>query len=347
MKRILVVDDEENVAFFLSETLAELGLEYHVETACCGEDALKKVAVEPFSLLITDLRMPGMSGLELIRQVRKLSPRTRTILITAYGDDEVEAEARSLGVYDYITKPFQIDEFTQMVQKALLRDMLVPQIFHELRMPLTYILSYADILVEQSEGSHHEWAQQILDQALRMREALEEFTLLTEWNTSQMPGYLRPVDLSQVLETTAALVSSSVVEKKQVLQIAPTSEPIRINTDPWLLGALLTALVSHAIKHAPVQGRIHVAVNQNGDRNTVITIREDTNGAAVERPAPESPTVSLNVARGLIEALGGQLDIQSNGGNGAISRVILSNTVCTPEKGSGCLGVMSSPPPAR
>jgi CheY-like chemotaxis protein len=332
MKRILVVDDEKTVAFFLSETLAELGLEYQVETACSAEDALSKIAIEPFSLVITDLRMPGISGLELIRQVRQISPGTRTILITAYGDDEVEAEARRLGVYDYITKPFQMDRFTQMVERALLRDMLVPQIFHELRMPLTYILSYANILAEQSEGSHNEWAQQIMRQTLRMREALEEFTLLTEWNASQMPGYLRPVDLSQVLETTAALVNSSIVEKSQVLQIVSTPEPIRINTDPWLLGALLTVLVSNAIKHAPVQGRIYVTTDQDDAKNTIITIQGDTNGTAIERHPPDSPNVSLNVAHRLIEALGGELDIQSSEADGAVSRVILSNGVCSPEK---------------
>ncbi len=332
MKRILVVDDEKIVAFFLSETLAELGLEYQVETASSAEDALNKIALEPFSLVITDLRMPGMSGLELIDQVRQISPGTRTILITAYGDDEVEAEARRLGVYDYITKPFQMDRFTQMVERALLRDMLVPQIFHELRMPLTYILSYANLLAEQSEGSHGEWAQQILRQTLRMREALEEFTLLTEWNASQMPGYLRPVDLSQVLETTATLVNSLILEKDQVLQIASTPESIEINTDPWLLGALLTALVSNAIKHAPVQGRIYIAANQDDARNTVITIQGDANGTVTEGFAPDNSNVSLNVAHRLIEALGGELDIQLNEADGVISRVVLSNGACAPEK---------------
>lgn len=331
MKRILVVDDEKTVAFFLSETLAELGLEYQVHTASSAEDALCKIAAEPFNLVITDLRMPGMSGLELIAQVRQISPGTRTILITAYGDDDVEAEARRLGVYDYITKPFQMDRFTQMVERALLRDMLVPQIFHELRMPLTYILSYANMLVEQSEGSHSEWAQKILCQTLRMREALEEFTLLTEWNASQMPGYLRPVDLSQVLETTSTLVNSLMLERGQVLQIVSTPEVIKINTDPWLLGALLTALVSNAIKRAPVQGRIYITANQDDAQNTVITIRGDTSGTSTEEFASDSPNVSLNVARRLIEALGGELDIQSNEADGAVSRVLLTNGVCAPE----------------
>jgi CheY-like chemotaxis protein len=332
VKHILVVDDEKTVAFFLGETLDELGLEYQVQTACSGEDALRKIAIESFDLIITDLRMPGMSGLDLLSQVREISPGTRTILITAYGDDEVEAEARRLGVYDYITKPFQMEKFTRMVQRALLRDMLVPQIFHELRMPLTYILSCADILVEQSEDSHHELAQQILCQALRMREALEEFTLLTEWNTSQMPGYLRPVNLSQLLETTAALVNSSVVEKSQFLEVESTPESIKINTDPWLLGALLTALVSHAVKYAPEQGRIYVTANQNGAENTVITIRGENDGVAIERSALDGPNVSLNVAQRLIEALGGELDIQPNSVDGTISRVILLNGICSSEE---------------
>ncbi|MCP4542214.1 MAG: response regulator [Chloroflexi bacterium] len=122
MKRILVVDDEKTVAFFLSETLAESSLEYQVQTASSAEDALSKIVIESFSLVITDLRMPGMSGLELIDQIRQISPSTRTILITAYGNDKVKAEARRLGVYDYITKPFQMNRFIQIVEMALQLD---------------------------------------------------------------------------------------------------------------------------------------------------------------------------------------------------------------------------------
>jgi len=118
-KRILIVDDEESVVFFLGENLAELGPGYHVETARSGEEALTKIAQQPFDLVITDLRMPGVDGLELLESIRATDPKTRLILMTAYGSDRVEAEARRLKVYRYITKPFKIEDLVDAARQAL------------------------------------------------------------------------------------------------------------------------------------------------------------------------------------------------------------------------------------
>jgi CheY-like chemotaxis protein/predicted regulator of Ras-like GTPase activity (Roadblock/LC7/MglB family) len=98
--------------------------DYQVSIAHSGEEALETLDRSPADLLVTDLRLPGITGLDLIRWVRASSPQTRTILITAYGNDEVEAEARRLEAYRYITKPFDAGDFTQTVQEAL-RDVAI------------------------------------------------------------------------------------------------------------------------------------------------------------------------------------------------------------------------------
>ena len=118
-RNVLIVDDEPKVAFFLSKALERSNRDYCVSVAHSGEEALEVLNQSSVDLLVTDLRMPGISGLELIRWVRASSPQTRTILITAYGNDEVEAETRRLEAYRYITKPFDIGDFTQAVQDAL------------------------------------------------------------------------------------------------------------------------------------------------------------------------------------------------------------------------------------
>ena len=120
-RRILVVDDKPTVAFFLGKTLECSNREYHVSIAHSGEEAIEIFGSTPIDLLVTDLCLPGISGLELIRHVRALSPQTRTILITAFGSEEVEAEAQRLETYRYITKPFDIGNFTRVVEDALLR----------------------------------------------------------------------------------------------------------------------------------------------------------------------------------------------------------------------------------
>lgn len=119
VKRILVVDDEEGSAFLLGENLTELGPDCVVETACSAEEALEKIHVTPFDLVITDFRMPGIDGLQLIESLRTTHPHTRSILITAYGSPNVEKRALRLGVYRYITKPFLIEDLLDSARDAL------------------------------------------------------------------------------------------------------------------------------------------------------------------------------------------------------------------------------------
>jgi CheY-like chemotaxis protein len=125
-RNILIVDDEPRVAFFLSKALEQANQHYHIDIAHSGEEALEMLNASPVDLLVTDLRMPGISGLELLRWVQASSPETRTILITAYGNDEVEAEAHRLEAYRYVTKPFNLKDFTQVVREAL-RDVAISQ----------------------------------------------------------------------------------------------------------------------------------------------------------------------------------------------------------------------------
>ncbi|HIE37870.1 MAG TPA: response regulator [Anaerolineales bacterium] len=121
-KWVLIVDDEERVAFFLGETLKALGKGLAVVSVGSAEEALEQLARRHFDLVVTDLRMPGMDGLELMQQVKETHPQTRTILITAYGSEEVEAKVRRLHPASYLTKPFPVVEFTQAVEQALQLD---------------------------------------------------------------------------------------------------------------------------------------------------------------------------------------------------------------------------------
>ena len=118
-KRILVVDDDERVLFVLHDILAGLGNQYEVVTAQSGYEALDKARKKPFDLLVADLRMPGLDGVELTEAVRTLSPSTVVIWITAYGSQETNAEARRLGVYRCLDKPLEVAEIRQIAREAL------------------------------------------------------------------------------------------------------------------------------------------------------------------------------------------------------------------------------------
>jgi CheY-like chemotaxis protein len=118
-KSVLIVDDEEKVVFFLRESLEELGRDFTIGTAKSAEEALEKIETRPYDLVISDLRMPGIDGLQLLERVKDRHPETRFVLMTAYGSDEVEARAHSLDVFDYITKPFHVSDLLDVARHAL------------------------------------------------------------------------------------------------------------------------------------------------------------------------------------------------------------------------------------
>ena len=115
--RALVVDDDAGVRYTLAEILGDAGLEVHL--AEHGEQALDKARSSPFDLVITDLRMTPVDGLELLRVLRAEQPKLKVILVTAHGSERHAVQAMKLGAYDYFKKPFDLDELMAVVGRAL------------------------------------------------------------------------------------------------------------------------------------------------------------------------------------------------------------------------------------
>jgi CheY-like chemotaxis protein len=119
-ERILIAEDESRVAQALSRALSlPEGGGFHVEAYGSGEEALTRLREEQFDLLITDLRMPGMNGFELLRKSRGVSPEISSILITAYGSSYVEEKANELGIDAYLPKPFSMRALVETVQNTI------------------------------------------------------------------------------------------------------------------------------------------------------------------------------------------------------------------------------------
>jgi DNA-binding NtrC family response regulator len=106
--RLLIVDDERGIVIALKGLFSKEG--YQVDTAESGEEALEKVKAGPFHVIITDLSMKGMSGLDLLREVRHIDSECAVLMITAYGSQRIAVEAMKAGAEDYLPKPFDNDE---------------------------------------------------------------------------------------------------------------------------------------------------------------------------------------------------------------------------------------------
>jgi DNA-binding NtrC family response regulator len=140
--RILVVDDKENMLKLFSRILGEA---HDVTTASDGQRAVSLVATQPFDLVITDLKMPGVDGFEVLRSVKARAPDTEVIMMTAYATVQDAVEAMKQGAYDYLQKPFDPDDASLVVARALERRRLRVQT-QELRRELEGVYAFHNLV---------------------------------------------------------------------------------------------------------------------------------------------------------------------------------------------------------
>ena len=119
---ILVVEDDASMGFFLSEAMRKEG--YGVDVVASGEEALERIAQDRFNLVILDLRLPSMDGMEVLANIKVTNPELVVIMITAHGSKDTAIEAIRKGAYDYFTKPLDLNEMRVVVRRALEREHL-------------------------------------------------------------------------------------------------------------------------------------------------------------------------------------------------------------------------------
>lgn len=121
LKRVLVVEDEESVLFVLNGALSKMDGHYRIEShrARSADQAMAKAQEIDLNLLITDIRLPGIGGIELTEQIKRLQPEIGVVWITAYGCQKLLEDAHRLGVYKCLDKPLEIAEIRQTVRAAL------------------------------------------------------------------------------------------------------------------------------------------------------------------------------------------------------------------------------------
>jgi CheY-like chemotaxis protein/predicted regulator of Ras-like GTPase activity (Roadblock/LC7/MglB family) len=120
-KHVLIVDDAKDIVFLLTHSVKRLGPEYEVTTANHGAAALELIQKQKFDLIITDYMMPGMTGVDLAQVVRKTSPDTQVILMTAHDSRGIREMVKALQLGGYVGKPFTVPEVLEVVERALAR----------------------------------------------------------------------------------------------------------------------------------------------------------------------------------------------------------------------------------
>ncbi len=121
MERILLVDDDERFLLAGRELLMAQRRAFHVDTAADAEAALTAIRQQNYDVVVSDIRMPGLNGIDLLIECQRIRPDIPVVLITAYDDSDLEEQADRLGAYAFLHKPLDSDTFASVVSRAALR----------------------------------------------------------------------------------------------------------------------------------------------------------------------------------------------------------------------------------
>lgn len=287
--RILVVDDEKEIRSFLSRALTRLG-GFQVELAESGEEALQKIEKEPFDLILTDLKMPKMDGLQLISEIGKSKPETLTMIMTGHGTIDSALEAMKRGATDYLMKPLNLDELIVRIRKVLdekqrfvrLRDFadqlekanqelrridgmkseFVSVASHELRTPLTAIKNAVQLVLKGTAGKINENQAKFLSMAERninrLTNILNDLLNLSRIESGKIELKFENIELKGIIELTTSSLRSNGDGKSIKIDVEINEHLPAVYGDPEKIEQILTNLIGNAIKFTPEGGRILV-----------------------------------------------------------------------------------------
>ncbi len=115
--RILIIEDDQEMRSLLEDVLSEEG--FQTESVSNGSEGLRKVTQEPFDLILTDIRMPGLTGLDILPVIRRLQPEASVIVITAFGNEEIRRRSVERGASGYLEKPIHMDKLKTLVHEMV------------------------------------------------------------------------------------------------------------------------------------------------------------------------------------------------------------------------------------
>lgn len=305
--KILVVDDEQSVATTIKAILQLDGNEVIAVTT--GKEALEHLRKQEFDVVLTDLRLDDLDGVEILRETQKLWPDTVSIMLTGYASLESAVTALRSGAYDYLIKPSDVDELRATIGRAIERrrlrqrlveleqlDKLKTQFLsmasHELRTPLTAVSGFMQIArrrmvrlaaapdIPPALREEAQKADEALEMANRQSKKLarliDELLDVSRLQQGRVEMRLAEIDLADVVREVAERMSLLSKGHEIVAKIEGAA-PIVADRDR--IEQVLENLVGNAIKYSPENGRIEVSLHVNG-ANAVVSVRDEGIGVA-------------------------------------------------------------------
>ncbi len=280
--RILIIDDEDIV---LKSCLRILKNEaYEIKTASSGDEGMRRVAENEPDIVITDLKMPGMSGMEVLADLRKNRPDVTVVIFTGYATVENAREALKAGAFDYIPKPFTSEELRSVVDNAVksreknsdsgMLDIMAI-VSHELKSPVSAVHTTAETLYRGYLGTLDPEQKKTVERILRNCQYLEDiircYIDLSKMDIDNLESFSKNIDLvGEVIQPVLDIPEYKDNMKKMTIVTDFSVQP-HVNGDPNLLQIVITNLLNNAIKYGAEGTEIAVRLYEDGG-NIVFSI---------------------------------------------------------------------------
>ncbi|OGS21886.1 MAG: hypothetical protein A3J83_04670 [Elusimicrobia bacterium RIFOXYA2_FULL_40_6] len=314
--KILVIDDEKGIRDMLLFTLKQEG--YEVILADSGTQGIEKIKENDIDLIITDIKMPDIEGTVVLEEAKKIKPDVEVIMATGYVTVETAVDSIKKGAYDYISKPFNIDEMLIIVAKALehsrlkktvvkdaeiierLRELeiikteFLSNVVHELRTPLMSIKNSLDLIIEELEGKIDASASPSVKtlfavsmrNAGRMGNLIKEIMDFSKMESGTFEIKKKKFSLKQVIDDTVSELKPITDNKKLSLTAKISNEIREIDADSDRIKQVIINLIGNAVKFVPEGGQIKVEAlpyenDPNGDDGKFVHISVIDTGCGI------------------------------------------------------------------
>jgi signal transduction histidine kinase len=292
-KSILIVDDEQRMADSLRDLLRAAG--YEASTVYGGQAAIDWLQADECDVLVTDLRMAGVNGLDLIHHVHRHHPRVPVIVTTAYASTESAIEAMHFQVFDYLRKPFSFDMLRLAVEKAFqhleteqLREDTAAMISHDIKIPLTSIIGFAALIYDREEGTVHpraaEFAETIEANGQKILELIDNYLTTCKIEAGTLRTCPTPIDLRRMIEDMISTAMFSATRCNCEIVQDVEGLPERVLLDECMIFRALSNLLHNAIKYHGGGRPVRVRGRRLSPAES--PIETDTVAISVENHAP-------------------------------------------------------------
>ncbi|MBT64415.1 MAG: hypothetical protein CML13_14530 [Puniceicoccaceae bacterium] len=354
IKRLLVVDDEEGPRQSLNMIFGD---DYEVSIASSGEEALEFARDTSFHVVVTDIRMRGISGIDVLREVKKIDPHTEVVVLTAYETLETARQAISLGASEYLKKPFDLDHIQTVVEECFqsyflksnhetviredvnaAKNNFLEIVSHELNTPMHGILGFLELLdgtdLDQEQA---EYVDTIRACGLKYFEHVQDILTYAKMTMTESEISLNAFNPATLV--LKLIAESEVPEAVEVLPDIPedllelvsgAEQEIRIVVRKLLLNAFKFTTKGHvavSVRYAPLPGDqacLTFVVEDTGEGIKPELLEHGrifdafTQGDSSSRRSHEGLGLGLSLCKSIADRLGGSIRVQSVLGEGSV-----------------------------